>query len=66
MPDDDIVAWLEKHDRQMRRDFKACQIKAYRYLTRTTPEQMQADMAAYDRAVLERGWHIPKKDKDDA
>ncbi len=59
MSDEDIVEVLEQRDRKMRRDLEACRIRTYRYLTRTTPEQMRADRSAQDRAVLERGWIVP-------
>jgi hypothetical protein len=59
MTDENIVAALEKRDRQMRRDVQAWRLRQYRYLTRTTPEQLRADRIARDKAVLKRGWIIP-------
>ena len=66
IPDRALVDALEKYDRKIRRNFKAAIIRHYRYLTRTPIAQQQADAAAYNRQVLERGWIVPSKEGHDA
>lgn len=61
MSNAELLRRLEEHDQLMRRNARAMLIRQYRYLTRTTPEQMEADRNEYNRRVLERGWIVGER-----